>query len=137
MNTDLAWCAGIIDGEGTITLSDSGKGSIVPRILLTMTHEATVQRVHSILKIGNVTRPVAKQANHHKQKFSWSLGGAPAILVIRLLYPYLFTKKPQADLAIEYAEKCMLGRGNKASEATKILRQVLADEMRELNKRGE
>lgn len=134
---ELGWCAGIIDGEGTITLKNNGGSNITPAIMVTMTHEATIRRFQQIVKIGRVYKNDFKQSPNHKFKYTWNQCGGPSVLVIRLIQPYLFTKKAQADLAIEFADKCMLGRGRvTVSEEQQILRRVLVIEMRELNKRG-
>ena len=132
-DTELAWCAGIIDGEGTITLKDNGNDHVMPAILFTMTHESTVRRFHKIMKVGTVSKLNFPQSPNHKYKYTWNATSANAVVVIKLLQPYLFTKLSQAILALEFSERCWK---QQLTDQQRILRRVLVDEMRDLNKKG-
>ena len=139
-DTDLAWCAGIIDGEGTITFKpiyNRLTTSIVPTIMLTMTHEETVRHFKSIVKAGVVTKQSFSQSPNHKDKFVWICGNSTsAVLVVKLIEPYLITKKRQAQLVLEFASKCIVGPGHRISVEIEALRSILFEEMKELNRKG-
>lgn len=135
-DTQAAWVAGIVDGEGCIGIFKARK-SYRLTLAVSMTHKPTIERLKSLLKVGSITH---NKSASSKWKDSWSLhiSGEDAVAVIRRLLPYLFTKRAQADLAIEYGEKCLHERrvGEWVSEEKELLRAVLAEEMQELNKRG-
>lgn len=137
-DTDLAWCAGIIDGEGTITFkTNSHNTSIVPTITFTMTHEQTVRHFKSIVQVGTVTKQNFEQSPNHKDKFMWLCGSViNAILVAKLIEPYLITKKQQAKLVLEFASKCIVGKGKLISIEVQAFRSILLEEMKEINKKG-
>jgi hypothetical protein len=139
-DTDLAWCAGIIDGEGTITFKANNTErnlSIIPTIMFTMTHRETVEHFKSIVRTGTVFSQGFPQSPNHKEKFVWlSANTTTAIFVIKLIEPYLITKKKQAQLVLEYAAKCLTNKGEKITLEVKALRLVLLEEMKELNRKG-
>lgn len=134
--TSLAWTAGILDGEGTITLVNNGDWRITPRVMLTMTDRPTVVRVYDILRLGCLGNPTPETLKH-KAKHHWAAGGADAASICKILLPYLFTKKPQAELVILYQRHCMFGPGiNTLSDEQKELRESIVEQMTVLNKRG-
>lgn len=135
---EIGWCAGIIDGEGCITLCKDGKKqSIRSEVTVNMTHEATVRRLHGLFRHGTVYFCPNTKAKY-KPTWRWRVCNLQAVAIVMQLQPYLFTKNEQAKLLIEFAEKCWLPNtgGQAVSEEVKILREVLYMEMRELNKRG-
>lgn len=137
-SVQLGWCAGIIDGEGMITLDSNSHTvcSYLLKISLRMTHEETVNRFWQLVGVGTVV-PEPSKNKKWKDQFRWQLLGPDAVSTIRLLEPHLFTKKPQALLALEYAEKCMNHKAPKpVPEDIRFLRTVILSEMRELNQRG-
>ena len=136
----LAWCAGIIDGEGTITLTANKGGkklsNIVPRVLFTMTHKKSVEEFGKIMKIGKVRRK-KRDKIYHKYRYYWQTGGRTAVKIAEILLPYLITKKKQAELIIHYKNKCMVEKG-----VTFIIpeiqrkRRYYVKRIRKLNKKG-
>jgi len=108
--TDLAWAAGFFDGEGCVHLKRDYNGKqkqlkLIPtyslRLMITNTHLASLERVREILNIGSL-RPLAHygEGPEGKQRWEWRAASKQAESVLRLLMPYLTTKREQATLAI-------------------------------------
>ncbi len=111
---DLAWAAGLIDGEGCITIqykkANIKNGSRNPShsllLKVTMTHEPTVRRLHKLFEVGTIQlqRLSLKDADKPwNPAFSWICNPRAAAYVIAWIRPYLFTKAEEADIALEFA----------------------------------
>lgn len=111
---DLAWAAGLIDGEGCITIqykkASIKNGSRNPGhsllLKVTMTHEPTIRRLYKLFEVGTVQlqriskKDVGKSWN---PAYSWICNPVAAAYVIGFVRPYLFTKADEADIALEFA----------------------------------
>jgi hypothetical protein len=105
--TDLAWAAGIIDGEGCIHISrvkasvcnqrQSDRYSLM--LKLTMTHKETIDKFYTILPGATIQ---TGQRPNRKRTYTLNYRITKAIAAIRLLLPYLVTKKKEAKLALRY-----------------------------------
>ncbi len=101
---DLAWAAGILDGEGSIGIyrrfPKQGKRSIYYRLSVQMdnTHKLTIKKIQSIMGVGSV------RMYPTKGKDVWRWGGydANGEKALRMLMPYLVTKKAQAEMALDF-----------------------------------
>lgn len=108
---DLAWAAGLIDGEGCITVDriranrKRGEVRVKHRLKLRvqMTHPATVNRLADIFCRGSVLSP-RRSTELSADKVCWSVQGSNAYHCLVRLVPYLFTKRAEAELAIEFHE---------------------------------
>lgn len=120
-DVELAWLAGLYDGEGWIGVVRSTRGatSSSSRLryraasMLTSTSERLIERAGSIMGRARVVFHTV----HYKESFNeqrgqwharkWNLGtasnGATRDLLVILL-PYLVEKKEIAKIAIEYVE---------------------------------
>lgn len=110
---DVAWAAGVVDGEGAVTMLRAKPGvnrrktlSFQIRVSVRMTHEPTLERLHRILggvfKRGTAPRDPAR----HKQSYEWYVGDRLAELVLEELLGHLTTKHEQAALVLEFRRKC-------------------------------
>ena len=109
--TQRAWAAGIIDGEGCILATETKAGCAL-RLTVRMVHKPTIKQL-SLLFGGKVTRIVTT----HRTAWQWMRAGQQAAEVLRLVEPYLLTKREEAyhlrTLAIEQRQ-----RGNRPSPRT-------------------
>lgn len=104
---ELAWAAGLIDGEGCIHIHYSPpnlrQGTINPQHVLwlkvAMGCRRTVERLALIFGVGTVHRVPTKR---HNPAFQWIVQSTRAAQVIRLLRPYFVTKAAEADVALEF-----------------------------------
>jgi len=90
----LPYIAGIIDGEGCITISKRGQ----PILRLSMYDRKPLDIMSNIFG-GNVT---LINRTDHKPVWQLTYTSQSAVDVAEALSPYLVTKQPQAELIIEY-----------------------------------
>lgn len=91
---DIAWLAGIIEGEGSISICNGGfnktysKYYITPHIQVTMTDKDVIDRVASIWK-SKTRGPYKKERNgtQCKDAYNTSIGGMKAASWLMTLYP--------------------------------------------------
>lgn len=107
--TDKAWAAGFIDGEGFIGTVECTRGLIksgkrAPKnrnfsavVNASQTKRAVIDNLHRILG-GNVGTTRCKSG----VVYSWRAYGDNAIVALRMILPYLVGKARQAELLLEF-----------------------------------
>jgi len=102
MSTDLAWFAGLFEGEGTLTISRSGRrGYTRPIVTLAMTDKQCVDLFHERWPGCLQVRPMGVG---QRTAYVWTLNQRAAILTfVGDLQPYFRTERVQqkARLLIE------------------------------------
>lgn len=107
---ELAYLAGIIDGEGCITINLRH-----PRDGRSIRHDLNVQcnmqNQKAILLLGQIFGGLknyrVKDKKSNKIVYEWRVSNRKAYECLKQLFPYLRVKKEQALLGIEFHEKCM------------------------------
>ena len=129
--TEKAYIAGFIDGEGSIgfrkTHSERGYYDTTVRLRVTQCSREVLDWIKIVTDIGSV-RQWARCSNKHQSRFEWYCSGKNAIALLKLLYPYLLVKKPQASLVFRF-EDTMVGQGNLLSVEQKEKRMILREAM--------
>ena len=105
-NTDLAWLAGILDGEGCFYINrqrphernDLQTDSFRLFIKVTMGHLPTIERIQSIVKLGTIQNHAARSKTVNAS-YSWLVSAREAGRVITLVKPYLLTKLSEVTIA--------------------------------------
>lgn len=145
--TDLAWAAGIIDGEGHIRLTLCKPGinrRATPGyqlcLAVRMTCEATIRRLYLIFGSGTVIPVRPRNPQKHKPTFQWRVSDQGAADVLIAISPYMTTKLSQAEIGIEFRRLCRqispAGRGISYSAEMVELRRNYFDRMQRLNRKG-
>ena len=106
---DLAWAAGIIDGEGCLSIcytpASAHPGCLTDRttfhLKVTMGHKPTVVRLRAILGVGTIQDHVAK-TDRVNASYSWVASSRKAQTALLAVRPYLYTKAKEADIALKY-----------------------------------
>jgi hypothetical protein len=110
----LGWCAGLLDGEGSIGIYG---GNVQVRIV--MTHEATIRRVHEVLGVGRIRR--WRPRGIRRAAWRWYAGGSrSAHAVLTALRPLLVTKAAEADLALRFLRDQGLSAGDRKDLARAV-----------------
>ena len=98
-NEELAWAAGIFDGEGCVTASYGGKNgrrhtraSLVVSIGQSGDTEI-LDKFCEIVGLGKVRGPYKKLKPHHLDRYVWNASGSNGHAVMKMLRPYLSTPK--------------------------------------------
>lgn len=97
---NLAYVAGLIDGEGCIHMENS-RTTFRPRLSVGMTEPALplLQELHA--EWGGTLYQQRQATERWAAAWTWHCGGPWAAVVLRAVQPYLRLKAGQADLAIE------------------------------------
>jgi len=109
--TTLAYLAGMIDGDGFVTIVHStraGKDYFAPQVGIGNTQRAPLDLAASLWG-GTVSCHMPKNPKHRPQ-YQWQRQGAAAMAVIEALYPYLLLKQEHALLAMELWEHAQFAR---------------------------
>ena len=94
---NLAYLAGIMDGEGMVTISNHSQRDRVylPKVAVNMTHRQMLQDLADVFG-GNVRdKPVLPTQLNNKPQFIWQLTGQKAVHVCEKLLPWLRIKRAQ------------------------------------------
>lgn len=102
LNTDLAYAAGLLDGEGSISIIMAYKKRRTPHHTLCMTVVNTDPRpIRWLLErfSGRMYSRMPGQARRTKTLYDWHISARKAEAFLRAVYPYLIIKREQADIA--------------------------------------
>lgn len=108
-STDLAWAAGLIDGEGNIGLHKAYHKKMKNQLYaielsVHMTSKVAVDRLFKMFGLGHINFESRLYTNH-KDIYRWKCVSNQACRVIRQIYPYLVVKKEQAKYVLEYLDR--------------------------------
>lgn len=138
--TDLAYIAGIIDGEGSISLvyarQKPSRSSLNVRVQVANTNEWLVQWLRMAVG-GWITKTNRSQVQDKiwKVGYQWCITGIRAKDFLELVYPYLRLKKPQAEIAMGLAK--MRGKNHhRLTETEKIFAEAQRILIGKMNKKG-
>jgi hypothetical protein len=133
---EAAWVAGIVDGEGTITIRSKpypgGYRYQVASISVPNTDTWMIARLVECTGIGRVGMNV-RLSHKRKEIWRWQTDQRQAAAVVRQLIPYLTTKHDQALLLLEMQS---LRRHGKYRPGARERQLEIVDELHRLNQRG-
>lgn len=135
---ELAYIAGIIDGEGSISIERRTTRRKYPVYSVTVTIVNTNVRLISWLhdRIGGclISKSVDPNRNH-KAQFQIQLRHLAAEALLNSVREYLIVKGEQADVALAL-RKLFVGRGGRHTDGSRATMEHLYLTARQLNKRG-
>lgn len=105
---ELAWAAGLIDGEGCITITkDKPRGQgISPQykawLIVANTYRPVIERLRSMFGLGSIQEQKWPVSNKWKDRLTWSCCSEQAKSVVEAVRPYLFIKARDADVLLEF-----------------------------------
>ena len=154
--TEKAYMAGIIDGEGCIYIdkykdkrNHTGNYQYVLRVKVAMTCKKTIKYLYDIVSTEfkcymNIAQGKKFEDPKMKQAYIFCCNSGGGIKFLQSIYPYLVTKKKRAKLGIEYGETIfdnrVIGRkGNFLAIPKGILetKERIHQEIRFFNQTGE
>jgi DNA modification methylase len=137
--TDAAWLAGLIDGEGCIQIhrQSNRPGNSVDSFQLDlsvgMIDREPVERAHRISGVGSCQHQASGV-------WDWGVRGQQAARLLRAIYPWLTLKRKRAAYGIMLADDVTLqrfGRGRPATVEAMDYRQRLREAISDCNQRRE
>lgn len=128
-NEEWAYLAGIIDGEGHIRVARTGNGAINKKLMVYNSSEILIDWIVSRLPDVYVSLVGANSV----YSCMWTAGKAQAILQETL--PYMVIKKQQAELFIEFMDRCSPGTGHHVPRDMEDRREEILELFKMINKR--
>ena len=99
-NERIAWAAGFFDGEGCVNLvRNSNRKSWYPELQVGNVHKQSLERFRDIVGTGKIY--ARKIVRDYRQMYVWVAAARQAEHALRLLTPYMITKRKQAELALQ------------------------------------
>ena len=143
--TEQAYIAGILDGEGHISiygrsdLHKRGTKSIARftlRVNVCMTSESVIRWLHVTTGLGHFSTHV--RSDHFRTLYSWRVSSREAATLLAEVRQFLILKKRHAEIAAEFYEtigvrSLRVNRRKYLSQETAQKRIALIDEIRSLN----
>lgn len=129
MNSErLAYMAGIVDGEGCITIH-STRGYFGLEIYVVNTYKPLLDWVESLFGGATYLHKVKTSP-----RWDWQIRGKDAQDLLITLLPYLIVKRNQAELAIAFPILPRSGPGlTEAAKTIKIVQKMFYEKMHSLN----
>ena len=135
-NTELAYLAGLIDGEGTIYLYRDNKAAKDHgyRAYLEIGNRDPKMVMWLQARLGGRVYEQNRRGNRARC-FSWRLMGVAAITVLEQALPYLITKAKHAEAMLQFRET-LVAPGHKLPPDKRDRRVELVNRLRRLNRKG-
>lgn len=144
VETDLAYAAGIIDGEGCIRLHkhksimpfhNNGRGYYY-RIVVNVANTVEWLPNWLALTFGGSVCKQRKLNPLWKTTWQWTISAKKAVKFLALILPYLRLKKFQAEICLSYAQRQKERKTRNRTEAQNALDEADAILMTNLNRKG-
>src|SRR5215472_1920853 len=127
----VAYVAGLFDGEGSVcTYTYKGKEpgrKYAAWLEVCMCSEETV---HWIKEHFGGSISVRKPKPHHswkREQWHWKIPGDAAVAVLKMIYPFLITKKRQAALFFKFREVCKQTAWKRGALRTELRDKLMAE----------
>ena len=98
----LAYAAGVVDSEGWVGIGRNGKKNYYPEVLVGMIHEKTIKTLHDWFGFGRTHKRLGNKTLNCRDCYAWKCSSSNAIKLLKLIYPYMITKKEQAKYVLEF-----------------------------------
>ena len=124
--TECAYIAGIIDGEGTITLSVKQKGGTRHlAVTVSGTEMSLIEYLQKTIGVGRITNKKIYK-DHHKPSYTYALYSRQAIDLLNQVSPFLKTyKSRRAKLALSDYVTCTPRNGRYTEQQKKDKEQFV------------
>jgi hypothetical protein len=138
--TNKAYTAGIIDGEGSISLvvntsrkTCSGRPATAPKLVLQVssTCKDLIEWLVETWEAGSVVTIYRPRRPHHLTAYGWRVRSTTAASILQEVLPYMKIKVPQAQLGIRVAAMSVPCR--RLGDQEMARRMAFRDEMLRLN----
>ena len=130
---EKAYLAGIVDGEGTVTLMKHHKNETpLPFVSIANNNLKLLQWIKH--RCGGLIASKKKYKPQHNDSFAWSVRHDRALRFLKEIVKYLIIKKPQATLILK-KYKAVTHRAGKYTLKMFSDKMKLVAKIRELNRR--
>lgn len=130
--TDKAYLAGIIDGEGSITVRECRPNSFQVYVRIAQSNRPFLENLRMLCGgIGSVND--TKSSLSKRLTSAWAIASKQALLLLEAVYPYLKIKRCQAEGAIELERSISPTFGKKLDKSVLEYRRWVKDRISDLN----
>lgn len=130
---DLAYLAGLVDGEGCITITLVRKRYHMVQLRIANTDPRMTRWLQS--NFGGGVTIENRQNARWKVRYTWCVGARAAEPILRAVLPHLLLKRDQAEIALACRELTYY-RGNRRGLSTFPEREALKQRLHVLNRKG-
>lgn len=135
--TDLAYIAGFVDGEGTLSIVDQPGGSKpkpnwVIHVSICNTDRTVLDWI--LFKCGGSIHRIRPSGPRRKESYTWKISGLGAVKFIGAILPHLKMKKPHAEILLGF--RLTVSGNTPLTQDVKLARSEMVSQIRLLNKRG-
>lgn len=140
--TDRAYAAGLIDGEGSIRITNRGRfggttfrqGQYTLMVEMSNTDHGMIEWMQAQFG-GTVSYASPDPSRNAKEKWHWRVAANKALYCLDAVWPYIRTKKRQAQLGRRFQRYAQYA-GRAVTPKCQMLHERFYQEFRVLNKRG-
>lgn len=130
---EKAYLAGIVDGEGTVTLARHHKNEMpAPCVSVANNNRALLKWIQT--RLGGTIVSKKKRKVWHRDSYAWTIRSNRAIRFLDEIKRYLIVKKPQAELILK-KYKSVTHRAGKYTPDMLQKKMKLVAAIRKLNHR--
>ena len=105
VQNNLAYLAGIVDGEGYFFLEQARKNYRIPVLGVEMAEKDVIKAFSDYFECGHLLMRAPKQS-HHKILYRWRVRGRPAIAILKKMYKYFsIRRRKNADILFKHKFK--------------------------------
>ena len=108
---DLAYTAGLIDGEGSISILRARRSNpnykspaYILSVTCTNTHKGIIEWMHEMFGASKALRQRHRNNPKWKDSYHWCTAANMALEFLQQIQPYLRIKRKQAELAINFQQ---------------------------------
>ena len=144
--TKAAYIAGLIDGEGCISVSKTvtntaAKGckrgaSYRSFVSVAMTNIKVLEWLQKSVAAGKIRNVNTSEAKNHKEAWAWILWSIQASDLLKQILPYMIVKKCHAQNLIRFQARMRQPGSKGLSDKEWEFREMCYAESKILNKRG-
>ncbi len=132
----LAYLAGIIDGEGSVYIQrsmDKGTWTYWPRFQVTNTNRKLMEWIHETFGGLIYDKPRKQHNPTWKMQIEWYTKISSMDILIPLILPYLINKKPHVEIMMEFRKTFIKKANKKLSPEVQTFREECMLKIRHLN----
>lgn len=112
--TDLAYCAGLFDGDGWVGISCQklpARKNPTYRLSLSLVQNdyTTINHFREVMGVQHCLVEVRRSKAHNKQIYDLRYDARHALTVLHLMLPHLVRKQIEAEVAFDFWTVCRMG----------------------------
>lgn len=134
---ELAYIAGFVDGEGSISIYRRAKDTYTPYLSVSNTNLEVLEYINHVL--GDTGYLIKMKMPNPKHKTAWKLrfDSVKCNAILKLLLPYLRLKHRQAEMAIIVADfQSANTRGQQVPDYIASVKLMMYEGIKKLNTKG-